>query len=311
MSALFEHITVPVDGSATAERGIAFALHLAAGGGAVTFCSVVDPTWVCLPAAEGVALDPGPMLAALDENAASFCREAAGRAAAAGIVADIQTLHGSCVQAVETLSRHNGSDALVIGTHGRTGLTRTLLGSVAEGLLRASDVPVVIVHEDDLDRSGPIIVATDASPAAQAALDEAIVIARSRGLSLILVHVRGESNEAASEADVVLRAAAEHALSHGVQASPVMRRGHPSEELLRVADEQSASMIVMGTHGRALVARLLGSVAAAVVQGARVPVVTVRRSGRRPPRNVSAPSHEALGARASHVALSHPARALV
>ncbi|MDB5093879.1 MAG: universal stress protein [Candidatus Eremiobacteraeota bacterium] len=280
MAAAFAHITVPVDGSTTAARGIAFALEFARGGCSVTFCSVVDPTLACLPVGYGVSTDPGPMLTVLDDDATLFCRAAQAKAAGAGVASDTQVLHGQCVQAIESLVRQNGSQAIVVGTHGRTGLARSLLGSVAEGLLRRSDVPVVVVHEGDVARAGPIAVALDESPAAHAALGTAIAIGAARGIPIALIHISGTAASVdPGRVDVLMSGAVKRAGAQGVNAEVVVRNGRAPETLLAAADELDCSMIVMGTHGRPFVERLLlGSVAAYVVQHARIPVVTVRRA---------------------------------
>jgi len=291
MTPVFAHITVPVDGSATAQRGVDFALELAAGGGTVTFCSIVDPTVLSIPAAEGAVLDYGPLLTVLDEDAAFFCNQAASLAAAAGIVALTCVVHGERVPALLSACRASDSDAIVIGTHGRTGVERALLGSMAEGLVRGSDVPVVVTHEDDESRTGPVLVAIDRSPAAQAALEEAVLIACARGDAVLLVHVSEDANPPGDAAYATLERAADYARAHGLSVSLVERRGNPAEQIVRAADEAESCMIVMGTHGRTLIpGLLLGSVAAAVVERARIPVATIRRSGRahREPR-VSAP----------------------
>src|ERR1700737_4147643 len=80
MRPVFQHITVPVDGSTTSARGIAFALELAREGGRVSFCRVVDPVLSYAPATQGAALDPGPVLEVLDEDAAVFCSQAQNEA---------------------------------------------------------------------------------------------------------------------------------------------------------------------------------------------------------------------------------------
>ena len=280
MKAAFAHIAVPVDGSTTAERGVKYALELARGGGAVTFCSVVDPSLACLPAAYGVGMDPGPMLSVLDADATEFCRQARAEAESAGLTADAAVLHGQRIAAIESLVRQNGSGAIVVGTHGRTGLARTVLGSVAEGLMRRSDVPVIAVHEDDLTRTGPIAVALDESPAAHAALETAIGIASTRGTSIVLIHA---CDVAAANhydrVDSLMTGAVKRVHARGVSADVIVREGRAAEVLLAVANEFGCSMIVMGTHGRPLVERLvLGSVAAYVVEHAKLPVVTVRRA---------------------------------
>ena len=276
MKPVFQHITVPVDGSTTSGRGVTFALELARDGGQVSFCSVVDPMLAYAPAAYGVALDPGPMIDALDEDADGFCRSAHEEATQCAVVADMTILHGQSIGEIASFAAHNGSDAIVLGTHGRSGVVRDILGSVAEGVLRQMDIPVVSVHENDVMRTGPIAVAIDPSPAAQAALELAIRIAGTRGMQLLLVHV---NSRAPNGADVtsLLDEAIVRARSLGITAQLVVDEGGAAEELLRAADAHDCCMIAMGTHGREAVVRLvLGSVAAAVVERARIPVVTVR-----------------------------------
>lgn len=189
MQAAFRHVTVPVDGSAPSARSVEFAIELARGGGRVTFCNVVDAALAYLPAAEGAAIDPSPILVALEAEARTLCDQAAQRAHDAGVDADAVVCTGARVPAIKDLVRANGSDAIVIGTHGRRGLARTVLGSVTEGVLRCSDVPVVTVHGDDTLHSGPVLVAIDRSVAARAALDTAIALARESGARLDILHV--------------------------------------------------------------------------------------------------------------------------
>ncbi len=278
MKPVFQHITVPVDGSTTSERGIAFALELARDGGRVSFCSVVDPVLVCAPALQGAMTDPGPMLTVLDEDAALFCLRAHDQAAKQGIASDVQVLHGPCTAEIGSFAARNGSDAVVIGTHGRSGLSRAVLGSVAEGIVRRSDVPVVSVHEDDAMRTGPLAVALDGSPGAQAALDLGLAIAAARGMPSMIVYVCNAA-PVPGPVSALLDRAKERAHDYGIATTVVLREGDVAGELLAAADEDDCCMIVMGTHGGSLLGSfVLGSVAAAVIERAHVPVVTVRRA---------------------------------
>src|SRR4030088_2927047 len=101
MRPAFQHITVPVDGSTTSARGIAFALELAREGGRVSFCSVVDPVLSYAPAMQGADMDPGPMPEILGADAAIFCGQAQDEAIKLGIVCDTQVLHGPCIAQIE------------------------------------------------------------------------------------------------------------------------------------------------------------------------------------------------------------------
>ena len=276
MTPVFRHITVPVDGSTSSQRGVEFAIELVRDGGRLSFCSVVDASPALQPAAYGTAVDPLALLEVLDHDAATFCRNAQDEAAAHGLEADCRVLHGSCIAEIDQFAGRNGSDAIVIGTNGRTGLSRAILGSVAEGLIRRADLPVVSVHEDDEMRTGPIAVAIDASPAAQAALEVAIGMATARAMGLRLIHVfDGAPN--AVPVNTVLDAATKYARACGLATELAVHEGLPVGELLRAIDAHECCMIVMGTHGRSAIGRLvLGSVAAAVVERAHIPVVTVR-----------------------------------
>ncbi|MBV8580172.1 MAG: universal stress protein [Candidatus Eremiobacteraeota bacterium] len=275
MEPVFHKIVVPVDGSTASERGVSFALELAGDGGRVAFCSVVDPMLVCAPAGFGIGTDPGPMLDVLDRDAALFVGRALEAAAVQSVGASSRVLHGMVVPQIESFADDEGADAMVIGTHGRTGIARAVLGSVAEGVLRSAKVPVVAVHEDDEVHTGPLAVAFDASPAAHAALDVALGIAQARRMALVLIHVE---NADPRSADVeAVEDAMGRARSGGVTAQLAMLEGAPADEIVRVTAALECSMIVMGTHGRSPLAQLvLGSVACAVVQRARIPVVTVR-----------------------------------
>jgi len=276
MRPVFQHITVPVDGSTASARGIAFALELAREGGRVSFCSVVDPVLSYAPAMQGAAFDPGPMLEVLDEDAAVFCGRAQDEAAKLGIVCDTQVLHGQCIDQIRSFAAHNGSDAIVIGTHGRRGLSRAVLGSVAEGVMRHADIPVVMVHENDEMRTGPLAVAMDSSPGAQAALDVGIAIAAARRMKSMIVYVCNAAPIPAA-VNALLERAAELARNHGIATQLIVRDGDAADQLLAAAEEDDCCMLVMGTHGRSPLARfMLGSVATAVVERAHIPVVTVR-----------------------------------
>jgi nucleotide-binding universal stress UspA family protein len=277
MTPVFKHITAPIDGSPTSERGIAFALELARDGGRVSFCSVVDPMLVVSPAAFGAALDPGPLLDALDDDADAFCRAALAQAAQRHVASNSAVLHGQYIMEIEQFAGGNGSDALVIGTHGRSGLSRAALGSVAEGVLRRMTIPAVCVHANDVARTGPIAVAFDDSPAAYAALEVAIGAAAARGLPLLIVHAR--TNDRALASPPSLDDAVARATTRGISARTAIVDGAAADAILRAADAQDCWMIVMGTHGRGPLAQLLlGSVALAVVERAHVPVVTVRKA---------------------------------
>jgi nucleotide-binding universal stress UspA family protein len=103
-------------------------------------------------------------------------------------------LEGDVAQAILDFARQKGIDLIVVGTHGRGGLGKALMGSVAERVFRASPVPVVTlgphfcsVRREDSLRN--ILVAADFSPASERALRYAAALAQERNAKLTLLHV--------------------------------------------------------------------------------------------------------------------------
>ena len=145
-------------------------------------------------------------------------------------------------------------------------------------------------------RKGPVLCAVDFSRASLAALSEAIWFARSEARPLVLVHVLPPPIPPDSVGYVPVRmyeemesAVRQHAAKReeklaaaagrkGVRCRALLVKGVPHEEIVRAARLNHAGMIVIGTHGRTGLAKLLmGSVAARVVGTAPCPVLTVRR----------------------------------
>jgi nucleotide-binding universal stress UspA family protein len=130
-----------------------------------------------------------------------------------------------------------------------------------------------------------ILHPTDFSPNSQYALHVAAALARDYDAELIVMHVHAIPVALYGEAGVAPvpdTSAAEQAELDsidipGVRVSRVMTEGEPVGEILRVAEERHADMIVMGTHGRRGLTRLvMGSVSELVVRRANCPVLTVR-----------------------------------
>lgn len=194
-------------------------------------------------------------------------------------------------------------DLIVVGTHGRTGLSWLLAGSVATSLIRRAGCPVLAYHRPEVphkvDEIRVILHPTDFSSGSDNSLRVARSLARDLGARLVLLHVTPytfQANEMAVPVDpgVYQEALAdERQLVDGPDMKyPVetrLARGDAGEEILRAAADLDCGLIVMGTHGRSGLTRLfMGSVTEFVVPRADCPVLAVKT-----PRGVEAPAPEA------------------
>lgn len=149
---MYQRILVPVDGSATSKRGLQEAIRLAAlTHGRLRLLHVVDELSFALgmSAYAGYA---GEWVGELREAGTRLLEEAKTAAQAAGIEADValfDSFSGSVHELITEEAKRWHADLIVIGTHGRRGVGRLVMGSSAENVLRFSTVPVLLVRAPD------------------------------------------------------------------------------------------------------------------------------------------------------------------
>ncbi|MDX1420254.1 MAG: universal stress protein [Rubricoccaceae bacterium] len=189
-------------------------------------------------------------------------------------------------------------DLVVMGTHGRRGLDRLLSGSVAEAVVRRAPCPVLVVPPGS-DPAGPIrriLAPVDFSEAAHEAARHAHALATRYGARLDLLHVVDETllrpayvpllgsfqvgeAEAVARAQMQLRELAQDLGDGDISVCALV--GHPALTILDVADAEETDLLVIGSHGRSGIERLvLGSVAERVLRAARCPVFVLKSYGR-------------------------------
>jgi nucleotide-binding universal stress UspA family protein len=195
---------------------------------------------------------------------------------------------------IVTLLEQQAFDLCVIGTQGRTGLSRILLGSVAEKVMRHSPCPVLTVRPDAPAKPFThVLIPTDFSVGAQRALDVVADVV-GPGSSITLVHVlelpvllSGELKAPglARDLDARTMAALDEMVAQLVQKTDASvevrtRLGYPATQILCALDEDpTIDLVVMGSHGRSGIGRaLIGSVSEKVVRHARCPVLVARTS---------------------------------
>ena len=198
------------------------------------------------------------------------------------------------------------ADLLVMGTHGRSGFERLILGSVTEKVLRRAVCPVLTVPPRMPDASPVpqalfrrILCPIDFSETSRRALTYALSLAEEADARLTVINVLeipAETLESARESSLALpqlmrsyvTAAEEDARRRLAEAIPAAAReyctvdtlvaaGRPYREILRIAGELRSNLIVMGVHGRGTRDLLaFGSTTQQVVRAAECPVLTLR-----------------------------------
>jgi nucleotide-binding universal stress UspA family protein len=143
---MFNKIVVPLDGSKCAGEALEVALSLAKNDSAeIAVCSIVDPIVVFGTAPPSRAADL--LLADREIESRRLVDMAIAKARLAGVKASGQMHLGVPYDEILRFAKAQKADAIVMGTHGRGGLKRLFLGSVAESVLHGAACPVIVVHE--------------------------------------------------------------------------------------------------------------------------------------------------------------------
>ena len=260
-----------------------------------------------LPYIEPKSLGPFEMTAAERERIVRELREFLAVDATSGVAVTFEATEAPDVH--EEILVHADrlpADLIVLGTHGRSGFERLMLGSVTEQVLRKAQRPVPTVPagspDADATRQGAfdrILCAVDFSECAMAALGYAASLAEESRARLLALHVielappaydplvgppidlpgYRQACETAGRERLrnVIPTAIRNSTGIAAGVEEMIVCGKPHHEILRIADEWRSDLIVLGVHGRSVVDRLLfGSTVEPVVRRAHCPVLTVR-----------------------------------
>jgi len=201
---------------------------------------------------------------------------------------------GDVLACLERTIEENNVDLVVLGTHGRTGIGKLLLGSVAEEIFRNVRCPVLTVgpHAYGSHAAGSqmreIIFATDLTPKSEAAAAYAVSLAEEFRARLILIHVARESETDDLVSWYQFQASAEALLRKLVPEEAVavcnpeffVERGIPADRVVELAHFRESNLIVLavkgddGLHGAAT--HLPFAIAHKIVSTAECPVLTIR-----------------------------------
>lgn len=300
---MYKRILVPLDGSELAEQVLPYVRSLARGLEAkIALLRVMDP----LPAgltdpAHGLTRDR--VIASMRSHAQDYVDKVATslkkdpRLAISSAVTE-----GDPGERIVSEADRDPDTLIAMTTHGRSGLVRWLLGSVADKVLHAAKRPLLLVRSRDPKQFTPeahvgsIIVPLDGSPTAEQALPHVGSLAKALGLKVVLLRavppleeyyrfVGPEyipppdlPKEVEAEANEYLGRLKERLHKDRFPTVEVrLLQGNAAASIVDVAEQTSDSLIVMTTHGRSGVGRwILGSVANRVVRYAASPVLMIR-----------------------------------
>jgi nucleotide-binding universal stress UspA family protein len=179
-------------------------------------------------------------------------------------------------------------DLIVMGRRGHNRLEKVLVGSVTARVIGYSHKDVLVVPNDADIGWKKILLATDGSKFSEEATERAIGFARAYGGSLLIVSVvdvpaefYGEAPEAwdnlVTKAKGFVEKAKQHAEASGVKTEALVREAETWQAIINLADEQNADTIIMGSHGKTGLKRLLmGSVTEKVIGHSPCPVLVVK-----------------------------------
>ncbi|MFP8958465.1 universal stress protein [Natrialbaceae archaeon A-CW3] len=180
-------------------------------------------------------------------------------------------------------------DAIVVGTHGRTGFRQVLLGSVALEVIRDARQPVLTIgpeatSADERWQLDEILLATDGWPGSVAATNHALSLAESCDATLHVLYVVAASPDV-PELQSAFREHGERATTdvleranaRGIEAKRTITEGSAHETILEHAGDEAIDLLVIGTESKSRLDRfVVGSVSQRVVPNVRAPVLTVR-----------------------------------
>jgi nucleotide-binding universal stress UspA family protein len=313
---MYRVIMVPSDGSALSTHAIPLALALARPVNAIIrIVGVFETPPVAAiygtPVATGTLTGGVVGLEAMEEERAArrdaqadeLSELARQLSTSGGVIVETAVEEGQVVDALRRYATSHHVDMIVIATHGRSGIGRAVLGSVADALIRSVRCPVLLARahgESRITSTEPasvrhVLVPLDETPEGDAIVEHAVTLAAVTGARCTLLHVSGarllsginapdalvdpETRQRVEDgARAYLERAAETFRARGIDTSTIVRCGaNPADAIIEYASTEAVDLLAMATHGRHGIQRLaLGSVATELLKRTLLPMLLVR-----------------------------------
>lgn len=283
-------ILVPLDGSAVGEDALPTAAMLARGMGARLHLVHVHEGILLLYSSDLVIGGVPTLNTPIDEQ----CRDdelaylglAAERLRADGHEVTTALLNGPIDDALAKAAATEQAAMIVMSTHARVGAARTFMGNLGDSLVRHTSIPLLLVHVQPAPVPDPappfrhMLIALDGSPLAEQVLAIAQRIGSALNLEFTLLHVTSPHSNGSERSAIQLYL---NGVAARLDAPPekvhtmMMAYRNPADAINIYAENHGIDLVVMSTHGRGGLSRLVfGSVADGVVQTAKTPVLVYR-----------------------------------
>ena len=299
---MFGRMLIPLDGSKTAEDVLPYARRLAADARvAVELLGVVEMAEIAEDIASNQAAYAGALVREAVRNSTEYLEKLA------------QTFHGKVRCNVQqgrpediiiAAASADRATLIAMATHGRSGVTRWLLGSVTEKVLRGTVNPLLVVRAPGNSKTDgeaalrSVIVPLDGSDVAETILSPVAALARALDLQVLLIRVYGLplptyggddyyvpdylelKDQIRDEAEGYLNSRANLLRAQGVaEVSTVVIEGSAADAIIDLARKTPDNLVALSPHGRSGLQRwVLGSVTEKVVRHCQDPVLIVRES---------------------------------
>ena len=289
-------IMIPLDGSALSERPLLPATKLAKASGAALLLLRVQET--SLQKVDNELIDQ--VAKHKNDTDRQYLDVVAQKELLQDVTCEVLTVKGAVAESIIDSAAANGVDLIVMSSHGRSGISRWVYGSIAEKVLRQAPCATIIQQakaDVPMFTNQPVLVTLDGSQLAECVLDSACNIALATNSELVLLRVTGmiqlaidsvdplvmkqdldklQEREQAEAAEYLARVQ-EKLAPCGLSIKTEVLDGPVAETILKYAEEHNVDLIAMSSHGRSGVGRwFYGSVAEKVLHGAQSAMLIVR-----------------------------------
>lgn len=208
---------------------------------------------------------------------------------------EVQSLlcEGEPPEVILDVAKGKKADLIVLGTYGRKGLNRLLMGSVTSHVIVNSGIDVLVVKKQCTECTGiykSILVPFDGSEFSKKALDRACKLSKVDGANITVLYVipryeemieffRTDSIQRSlfDEAEKIMGEAKKIALPYEVSIAATIQEGHAADKIVEIADKLKNDLIIIGTYGwKGVNKAIMGSTTERVIMNAKSPVLVVR-----------------------------------